>query len=505
MAIDKALLEKWTPLLENEDLPEIHESRHNIVALILENNEKELSKEGYLSEAQVTGSYDNVMAGTKNSGLADVGPQVMGMARRTIPNMLMFDTLGVQPLSQPTGQVFAMRAIYGSDPRDANGYEAFHPSRAPRAAWSGAQSDPNFNGGAAVTALATDPTNPTNYVTGDVFSYDLMGEGDIRYFQVINDFTVPAASDLQEVFEAEHLAGNIAEVAEGLATSIAELQQDFNGSTNNPWNEMSFRLDKQSVEAKSRQLKAQYSLELAQDLANIHGMDADAELMNILSTEIQLEMDREAVTLINTQAQVGKSGRTGNSAGTPGIFDLTNSTDNGGARWQGEAFKSLMVQIEKEANEIGRQTGLGNGNFIIASRNVVSVLAQTDQLIGGGALGAQSGLNTDTSNSVFGGVLAGRFRVYIDQFAPYDYITVGLRGSNMNAGLFYSPYVGLMPLRTTSEKSFQPIMGLKTRYAMSVNPFVADALPASGQTYANSLARGIGKNQWYRRFAVKGI
>lgn len=501
MAIDKALLEKWTPLLENENLPEIHESRHNIVALILENNEKELATEGYLNEAQVTGSYDNVFAGTKNSGMADIGPQVMGMARRSIPNMLMFDTLGVQPLTQPTGQVFAMRTIYGSDPRAADGYEAFHPSRAPRAGFSGTESDPAFNGGNAVAPFAAD----TTYAIGDVFSYDIGGEGDIRYFQVVVGFTVALGADLQEEFEANHQAGNIAEIAEAMATSIAELQQDFNGSSGNPWNEMSFRLDKQSVEAKSRQLKAQYSLELAQDLAKIHGMDADAELMNILSTEIQLEMDREAVTLINTQAQIGKSSRTGNSAGTPGVFDLTNSTDNGGARWQGEAFKSLMVQIEKEANEIGRQTGLGNGNFVIASRNVVSVLAQTDQLIGGSAIGAQAGLSTDTSNSVFAGVLAGRFRVYIDQFAPYDYITVGLRGSNMNAGLFYSPYVGLMPLRATAEKSFQPIMGLKTRYAMSVNPFVGDALPASGQTYANSLARGIGKNQWYRRFAVKGI
>ena len=494
------LTTKWKPLLENEELPKVSEDRSEIVAAILETTERELQKEGYLTEANITGSYDNVFAGTKSAGLTDTGPAIMGMTRRTVPNLMMFDIMGVQPLTQPTGQVFTMRAVYGNDPRAAGGREAFHPYKAPQAGFSGAQADPAFNGGVAVPDFAVD----TTYAVGDVFKYEVNDTG-VRFWQVIEEFTVAAGADLDEAFEAAFVAGQIAEVGEAMATSVAELMEGFGGSTGNEWNEMSFRIDKQAVEAKSRQLKAQYSLELAQDLANIHGMDADAELMNILTYEIQTEMDREAVITANTQAQIGKAGRTGNSAGTPGVFDLTNSTDNGGARWLGESYKSLMVQIEKEANEIGRQTGMGNGNVVIASRNVVSVLAQTSQLVGSAALGAQQGLNTDTSNSVFAGVLAGRFRVYIDQFAAYDYVTVGLKGSNMNAGLIYSPYVGLFPVRGADSRNMQPVLGLKTRYAISMNPFAVDGFPASGQTYANPLARGIGKNAFYRRFLVRGI
>lgn len=489
------LTEKFQDLLEDKELPEIAKMSHKeIAAVMLENTENQLTKDGWLSEANVSGSSDNVAAGTKDSGLVGPGPVVMGIVRRAVPQLMSFRTMGVQPLTQPTGQVFALRAIYGSDPRvaDADGNEAFHPTRAPRAGYSGV-------GYAGAAPLADE----TAYAVGDTFTYEIEdNDTGVRYYQVLEAFTTGVGEVDDAYFQTLVEGAKIAEISAGMAASIAELQEGFNGSTDNAWNEMSFRIDKQTVEAKARQLKAQYSIELAQDLQAVHGINADNELNSILANEILAEIDREGIITINAQAQVGKTGMTGNGQ-TPGVFDLTDAVDNRGARWSGEAYKSLLIQIEKEANEIGRRTGRGTGNFIVASRNLVSLLAQTDTLVGPAAHGMQQGMNTDTNQGVYAGRLAGRFDVFIDQFADFDYFTVGYKGANeMDAGVYYSPYVPLFPLRSNDSRNFQPVLGMKTRYAMSINPFVA---PENTQVFSNSLARGIGKNQYFRRVFVKGV
>ena len=509
------LSEKWEKVLNHEDVPSIAKgSRSEIVAAILENQHKDIESnaEGSytdsqlvsmmkgvspLSEAVVDGDhgYDpvKIASGETTGAVTNVGPTVMGLVRRAIPQMLAFDICGVQPLNQPTGQQFTLRSMYGKDPLTADAVEAFHPTRTPDAMFTGK--------GAHTQFAAFDPTAAT--VAGTVAVADLETEG-LRYVQVVSDIT---AAEFVTVTEAL-ASGKIVEIAEGMATSIAELQENFNGSSNNPWPEMSFRIDKQTVEAKSRQLKAQYSIELAQDLRAVHGLNADQELSGILATEILLEINREILLWINATAQAGKTGYTNTQGGKAGVFDLRNPFDIGGARWRGEAYKSLITQIEKEATEIGRQTGRGAGNFVIASRNLVNALGQTDAFVGPAAHGVNGSLNSDTNKATFAGRLAGKYNVYIDMYATYDYFTVGYKGATeMDAGIYYSPYVALTPLRGTDPKNFQPVLGFKTRYAVGVNP-MADSTKYKGFNKINNGMPGVelfGKNAYFRRVTVVGL
>ena len=514
------LIEKWQPLLENEALPEIvGASKKALIAKIFENQEADINQApeyrdekiaeafgSFLSEAEIGGDhgYDaqNIAAGQTSGAVTQIGPAVMGMVRRAIPNLIAFDICGVQPMSNPTGQVFALRAVYGKDPLAAGAKEAFHPMYAPDAMFSGQGATEKFEAVKAGGALTV----------GDIVVHDFAQTGR-AHLQVVEDFTVDAgatdAAKLDAAVTAALEAGKVVEIAEGMATSVAELQEAFNGSKDNPWNEMGFRIDKQTIEAKSRQLKAQYSIELAQDLRAVHGMDADAELSSILATEIMLEINREVVDWINYSAQVGKSGMTNIVGSKAGVFDFQDPIDIRGARWAGESFKSLLFQIDKEAVEIARQTGRGEGNFIIASRNVVNVLASVDTGISYAAQGLASGFNTDTTKSVFAGVLGGKYRVYIDQYAKQDYFTVGYKGANeMDAGIYYAPYVALTPLRGSDPKNFQPVMGFKTRYGIGVNPFAESSLQAPGariQSGMPSILNSLGKNAYFRRVYVKGI
>lgn len=498
------LNEKWSELLEAEDLPKIASAkRADIVATLLENQEKDLISEGHLTEAQVQGDYTGgatgVAAGTTSAGIVGVAPTVMGLVRRVIPQLMAFDTVGVQPLSGPSGQVFYLRSVYGSDPRAAGFVEAFAPGKAPQVGWSGSL------GGTGIGALQI--PNAVAYVAAAVIApNDFVkftgANGSTEYMQYVGVASHTVAADAQADFNTQVQSNQLIPVGQGLLTSIAETMENFNGTSGNPYAEMSFRIDKQTVTAKSRQLKAQYSLELAQDLRAVHGLDADTELSNILATEILVELNRETVNTVLTQAQTGASGMTAGTT-TAGVFDLGDANDVKNARWAGEAYKALLIQIEKEANEIGRQTGRGNGNFIIASRNVVSALSMTDALVSWGQQGLQAGLSTETNTSVFAGILGGRFKVYIDQYAQFDYFVVGFKGQNeMDAGVYYSPYVPLTTLRGQNPANFQPVMGMKTRYAMSVNPF---ALPDTQQIVDGSPLRTIGKNPYYRRVVVKGL
>lgn len=493
--MDKNLLvEKWEPFIKAEGLPEMP-SKTEAIAAILENQEKDfINDPAYqdpmvvqqfktINEAVVSGDHsgapDNIAAG-KNSGAAvGVGPQIMGLVRRAIPKMIAFDIAGVQPLSQSTGQVFTFRKVYGKDPK--NGREAQHPTHQP---------DVTFSGVGATKAIKDFNTEQFNI--GDLFKFtheNAQTGDEVRFYQVTKQVTPDdkTAEKLEELIAD----GTAVEIGEAMATSLAELQEGFNGSSSNPWNEMSLRIDKRTVEAKSRQLKAQYSIELAQDLRAVHGLDADTELSNILAEEIMLEIDREVIQWINATAQIGKTGFTQAEGTKAGVFDFNDPKDVKGARWAGESFKTLLTQIDKEANEIARQTGRGPGNIIIASRNVVSALASTDAFVGPAAHGAQTGLNTNTNKSLFAGVLAGRYKVYIDHYARQDYVTVGYKGpSAMDTGLVYCPYVPLTPLRATDPKNFQPVIGFKTRYAIAVNPLADPAEKVAGMAQVASAMPG---------------
>ena len=512
------LVAKWQPLLENEALPEIiGAGKKALIAKILENQETDINQApeyrdekiaeafgSFLNEAEVGGDHgynaDNIAAGRTSGAVTQIGPAVMGMVRRAIPHLIAFDICGVQPMNNPTGQVFAMRATYGKDPLAANAKEAFHPMYAPDAMYSGLGATRGFPEVAAGDSLKV----------GDIVVHDFDATGR-AFFQVAADatVTVAAGSSLDQTLVALMEAGSIVEIAEGMATSVAELQEGFNGSQDNPWNEMGFRIDKQVIEAKSRQLKASYSIELAQDLRAVHGMDADAELSGILATEIMLEINREVVDWINYSAQVGKSGFTQTVGSKAGVFDFQDPIDIRGARWAGESFKALLFQIDKEAAEIARQTGRGAGNFIIASRNVVNVLASVDTNVTPAAQGLARGFETDTTKAVFAGVLGGRYRVYIDQYARQDYFTIGYKGSNeMDAGIYYAPYVALTPLRGSNPKNFQPVMGFKTRYGIGINPFADTSAQAPKGRIVNGMPdiqNSLGKNGYFRRVWVKGI
>ncbi len=514
------LVADWKPLLEAEGAPEIAQGKQAIIAKIFENQDKDINSDaayrdeklaeafgGFLTEAEIGGDhgYDpqNIAAGQTSGAVTQIGPAVMGMVRRAIPNLIAFDICGVQPMQGPTGQVFALRAVYGKDPIASGAKEAFHPMYAPDAMFSGqgaAKTFPVLAGGATVAQ-------------GDIVKHEFVATGK-AFLQATGAATLAATSTPEEL-DAEVIkqmdAGLLVEIAEGMATSIAELQEGFNGSSNNPWNEMGFRIDKQVIEAKSRQLKAQYSIELAQDLRAVHGMDADAELANILATEIMLEINREVIDWINYSAQIGKTGQTLTIGSKAGVFDFQDPVDVRGARWAGESFKALLFQIDKESAEIARQTGRGAGNFIIASRNVVNVLASVDTSVTPAAQGLARGLNTDTTKAVFAGILGGRYKVYIDQYARQDYFTIGYKGDNeMDAGIYYAPYVALTPLRGADPKNFQPVLGFKTRYGIGINPFADTAAqqPAGNARINNgmpSIANSVGKNGYFRRVLVKGI
>lgn len=515
------LLEKWTPLLEAEGLPEVDKSKYKVLSKIFENQEADFATgteyrdseivkafSGFLTEAEIGGDhgYDatNIAAGQTSGAVTQIGPAVMGMVRRALPNLIAFDIAGVQPLNGPTGQVFSLRSVYGKDPLAAGAKEAFHPMFSPDTMHSGQGSAEAFGKVTAGEALAI----------GEIRVHDFADTGRV-YVQAIKAVTVDAGATTPKALDAEVKklmeTAVVAEIGEGMATSVAELQEGFNGSSNNPWNEMGFRIDKQSVEVKSRQLKAQYSIELAQDLKAVHGMDADAELAGILATEIMLEINREIVDWINFSAQVGKTGFTQTVGSKAGVFDFQDPVDVKGARWAGEAYKALLIQIDKEASEIARQTGRGIGNFIIASRNVVMALAQVDERVSPAAQGLATGMNYDTTKATFAGVLGGRYKVYIDQYARQDYFTVGFKGtSELDAGIYYLPYVPLTPLRGSDPKNMQPVMAFKTRYAVGINPFADSQAqqPAGNRRIANgmpTIENSAGKNAYFRKVYVKGI
>ena len=433
MFLSENLQEKWSPILEHSDLPKIEDNyKRAVTAVILENQEKAMSEDrATLEEAAPLNAT--------GSAISNWDPILISLVRRAMPNLVAYDICGVQPMTGPTGLIFAMKARYNDDvdaTRD-NKSEALHNE---------ARSDYSASPQTTSTSVGSDPI-------GDPF-----------------DTSSPSYAST---------------TGAGMSTASAESLGDAAG---NHFAEMAFTIEKATVTAKSRALKAEYTLELAQDLKAIHGLDAESELANILSSEILAEINREVIRNVNLQAKTGAA-----STASAGTFNL--DVDANG-RWSVEKFKGLIFQIEREANVIAKETRRGKGNFILCSSDVASALSMAGVLDYTPAL--STSLNVDDTGNTFAGVLNGKVKVYIDPYAGVDYMTVGYRGSNpYDAGLFYCPYVPLQMVRAVGENTFQPKIGFKTRYGMVSNPFVG-ATPADGLASA-------GTNQYYRKMAVSNI
>jgi hypothetical protein len=420
------LNEKWQPVLEHADLPEIKDTyKRAVTTVILENQEKAFREEHNLQEAAPTNHTNG-----GNAPIADWDPVLISLVRRAMPNLIAYDIAGVQPMKGPTGLIFAMKSRFTNQTGD----EALHNE--PNTAYSGDQTD--------AADVGTDPSVLNDAVPGDF----TRGQG----------MTTPAAESLGD------------------------------GTTH--FREMAFSIESTSVFVKSRALKAEYTMELAQDLKAIHGLDAESELANILSQEILGEINREMVRTVYINAKKGALDAT-----TPGVIV---SADLDG-RWSVEKYKGLMFWIEKEANKIAFETRRGKGNILICSANVASVLAMVGKLDFGGVSGNPSG-NVDPTGNSFVGTLNGTIKVFVDPYATgADYFVVGYKGSSQyDAGMFYCPYVPLQMMKAVGENTFQPKIAFKTRYGMVNNPFVGSEADPHAAASANN-------NPYYRRVQVGDI
>ena len=433
---DANLMEKWGPVLEHDSAPEIKDRyKKAVTARLLENQEIALQEER--RNAQGNFISEAAAANKTGSGVDNFDPVLISLVRRAMPNLIAYDIAGVQPMSGPTGLIFAMKSRYSTQ----GGTEALYD-----------EADTDFSG------AGTHQADP---------------------------------SGLVGVTDASPASGSIADgedTVSGFGTGKTTAQAEELGTGGDPaspeFAEMAFSIEKSTVTAKSRALKAEYTMELAQDLKAIHGLDAEGELANILSAEILAEINREVVRTILTKAKIGALQA---NLALKGVFNTKTDSDG---RWMVEKFKGLIMQIEREANVIAKETRRGKGNFILCSSDVASALAAAGLLDYTPALSAD--LNVDDTGNTFAGVLNGRVKVYIDPYATGDFVCVGYRGPNpYDAGMFYCPYVPLTMVKAVGENDFQPRIGFKTRYGMVANPFVA--------------VDGIGSNranQYYRIFRV---
>ena len=447
MNLNEQIQKKWGPVISHPDLPEIQDShRRAVTAMVLENTERALresadmgASQHLLSEAPTNAIGGNGMGSGSIGPIQGFDPILISLVRRAMPNLMAYDVCGVQPMTGPTGLIFAMKSRYANQAGD----EAFYDE--------------------ADTSFST-----------------IVGNND-----TIGDKNVGTAFGTQTA----NLAGsNTYNYGDAMATATAEALGETGGDA---FGEMAFSIDKVTVTAQTRALKADYSLELAQDLKAVHGLDAEAELSNILAAEILAEINREVVRTINVTAVKGSATGTAVS----GIFNL--DVDANG-RWSVEKFKGLMFHIEKEANAISKATRRGKGNIIICSSDVASALQMAGVLDYTPALNSNS-LAVDDTGNTFAGVLNGRYRVYIDPYTTGNYMTVGYKGSNaFDAGIFYCPYVPLQMVRAVDQDTFQPKIGFKTRYGMVANPFHRGGAATNG-----ALAQDT--NVYYRRSIIQNL
>jgi hypothetical protein len=441
MYLTENLQEKWQPVLEHPDLPKIEDSyKRAVTTVILENQEKAVREDrSFMSEAAPV----NVAANVDN-----FDPVLISLVRRAMPNLIAYDICGVQPMTGPTGLIFAMKAKFVSTDLAIAGEALFNEADTDVSARDLAK-----NTGSPDAQTGTNPAT-------------------------LNDS--PSAGS--------YLTGS------GMSTAQAETL----GDGTDEFAEMAFSIDKVTVTAKSRALKAEYTMELAQDLKAIHGLDAETELANILSTEILAEINREVVRTIYITAKAGAQVNTT----TAGIFDL--DTDSNG-RWSVEKFKGLMYQLERDANAIGQQTRRGKGNIILCSADVASALQMAGVLDYAPALATN--LNVDDTGNTFAGILNGKFKVYVDPYSANvsasQFYVCGYKGTSpYDSGLFYCPYVPLQMVRAVGQDSFQPKIGFKTRYGMVANPFATS--DADGNVDVSTPAAG-DRNLYYRRVKVTNI
>ena len=444
MLLSEQLQTKWATVIDHPELPKITDPyRKAVTAVILENQAQEMQKQsGMMMETAPTNSLGGTgySGGSTNTGpVAGFDPILISLVRRSLPNLIAYDIAGVQPMTGPTGLIFAMRSTYGTN-RDVNGgaVEAFYN-----------EANTGFSGDKATQTAISMAAN--------------------------------TALGNQNVFASTVTTGG------AMATSVAE---DLT------FNEMGFSIEKVSVTAKSRALKAEYSMELAQDLKAVHGLDAETELANILSTEILAEINREVIRTIYSVAKVGAQVGTT----TAGTFDL--DTDSNG-RWMVEKIKGLAFQLEREANTIAKTTRRGKGNVMICSSDVASALAMAGLLDYQSALNSQVNLTVDDTGNTFAGTLFGRIKVYIDPYfaanSTSEFAVMGYKGSNAyDAGIFYCPYVPLQMVRAVDTNNFQPKIGFKTRYGLVANPFAEGATQGVGALTARA-------NLYYRAFKISNL
>ena len=442
MYLSETYEKKWQPVLEHADLPKITDSyKRAVTATILENQER-ASKEdhAFLNEAAPV---------SNTAGVSNWDPILISLVRRAMPNLIAYDIAGVQPMTGPVGLIFAMRSRYATQ----SGTEAMFDEADTEFSSRNAAGDSTVGQTPDAAQAGTNPSVLNDSPAGD---YNKFG---------------------------------------GMATATAEALGDAAG---NQFAQMAFSIEKSTVTAKSRALKAEYTMELAQDLKAIHGLDAETELANILSAEILAEINREVVRTVYINAEVGA----GTNTTTAGVFDL--DTDSNG-RWSVERFKGLMFQVEREANVIAQRTRRGRGNMIICSSDVASALQMAGVLDYAPAL--NNNLNVDDTGNTFAGILNGKYKVYIDPYSANNtasqYFVVGYKGTSpYDAGIFYCPYVPLQMVRAVGQDTFQPKIGFKTRYGLQANPFAeagsGDAAVINGSGNANA-------NRYYRRVKVSNL
>jgi hypothetical protein len=451
-AIAEQLKRKWSPILEHNDCEPIKDSyRRNVTAVLLENQEQAM-----IQEAAPNNAIGGSALGSDGAGAVKTwDPVLISLVRRAMPNLMAYDVCGVQPMTGPTGLIFALKAHY----QNQSGAEALHNE--------------------ALTHFAGSTGNSTTSEDSDPLN----------------------VADLQDA------GGTLSalDITHGMSTATAEALGD---ATTNPFAEMAFTIERTSVVAKTRALKAEYTTELAQDLKAVHGLDAETELANILSNEVLAEINREVIKTIYKGAKLGAqqsnlyymsgAGSTFGTAGSGygGVYDLTKDSDG---RWSAEKFRGLIFQIERECNKIALDTRRGKGNIVICSSDVASALAMGGflQLSGGDA----GNLNVDdTGNTFVGTIGGGRIKVYVDPYATINYVCCGYKGSNQyDAGMFYCPYVPLQMVRAVGEDTFQPKIGFKTRYGMVNNPFVGTSYSDPSSQTSNR------RNQYYRIFRVDNL
>lgn len=471
-------IKKWGPVLDHGSAPKIKDAyRRAVTATLLENQERAMKEERAHSLNEGTGA-------TGNGGF---DPILISLVRRAMPNLIAYDIAGVQPMSAPTGLIFALKSKY-QNTAGANTAEALFGGRRNSTAATTFSSS-----GAGTPTTITVSSAPTGLAVGMYIT-----ASNLPVLTIVTAITSTAVTFSPAIAAntATPITYTISAVAVDPAFSGPNATVDSEGTINA---QMGFSIEKTTVTAKTRALKAEYTMELAQDLKAVHGLDAESELANILSSEILLEINREVINSINTNAALGGfvTAATGVSTGTVDMSVVaTGASQQIDGRWSAEKYKNLMMYIEKDANRIAKDTRRGKGNFVIVSSNVASALA------GAGVLDYAPALSTnlevdDTGNS-FAGILNGRIKVYVDPYAAADYATVGYRGTNpYDAGLFYAPYVPLTMVRAIDPANFQPRIAFKTRYGLVHNPFVLD--PATGTLV------GSNGNFYYRTFSVTNL